>query len=77
MSIYACIKIQVVPELEKFMDSVQTRVSSIYDMVDFLKNPDIQQKKVCYTVQLDYEKLGIQVYYVPKSLNNCFLYGTI
>ncbi len=50
---FSLIIFQVTPELEKFMDAVQTRVNSIYDMIDFLKAPDIPQKKTCYTVQLD------------------------
>lgn len=75
MRVKNSLKIQVVPELEKFMDSVQNRVSSIYDMVEFLTSPDIQQKKVCYKVQLDYiyQKFHwLWKYCMPKSLHHCF-----
>lgn len=58
------ISFQVTPELEKFMDAVQTRVNSIYDMIDFLKAPDIPQKKTCYTVQLDMLNLYIEFFHM-------------
>ena len=43
---------QVVPDLEKFMDSVQTRVNAICEKIEMLNDPEIpaKSKKGCYSV---------------------------